>query len=108
MLELFGWDVGMSTLAAILLIAGSLVIGGVAQFLGDVTVGWEWIATAVAALVGGYIGSEAVAGASTWGPVFEGLYVLPALIGAVILGGVVDSLLRYGTEGSYTHNARPI
>jgi hypothetical protein len=73
-----------------------------------VTVGWEWIATAAAALVGGYLGSEAVAGASTWGPVIEGLYVLPALIGAVILGGVVDSLLRYGTEGSYTHHAQPI
>lgn len=107
MLELFGWNVGMSTLAAILLVAGSLVIGGVAQFLGEVRVGWEWIATAAGAVVGAYLGSEAVYGASTWGPVFEGLYILPALIGAVVLGGVVDSLLRYGTEGSYTRHAQP-
>ena len=108
MLDLFGWDVGMSTLAAVLLVVGALVIGVIPQFIGDVTVGWEWAATAVAALVGGYLGSEALGTLSTWGPVFEGLYIVPALIGAVVLGAVMDAALRYTTEGSYTHSARPI
>jgi hypothetical protein len=31
----------------------------------------------------------------------EGLYLVPALIGAVILGVVVDAFLRYGTGGTY-------
>ena len=108
MLDLFGWDVGMSMLAALLLVVGALVIGVIPQFIGDVTVGWEWAGTALVALVGGYLGSEALGTLSTWGPVFEGLYLLPALIGAVILGVVIDAVLRYLTKGSYVHSARPI
>ena len=108
MLELFGWNVGMSTLAAILLVAGALTIGIAAHYIGDVTVSWEWAATGVAALIGGYMGSETFGRLSTWGPELEGLYLLPAVIGGVVLGGVVDMLLRYATEGSYTHHPRPI
>lgn len=109
MLDLFGWDVGMSLFAAILLIAGGLLIGVLASMIGEVRVGWEWAATAAAALVGGYLGSEALGGASTWGPVFEGLYIVPAIIGGLVLGVFVDALSRYSTAGSYVrHEARPI
>ena len=108
MLDLFGWDVGMSTVAALLLILGALLIGVASQYIGDVTVGFEWVATGVAALIGGYLGSEALGTASTWGPVFDGLYMLPALVGAVVVGFVIDAVLRYSTEGSYVHHAQPI
>ena len=84
MLELVGWDVGMSTVAALLLILGALLIGIVSQYIGDVTVGYEWAVTGAGALIGGYLGSEAFGTASTWGPEFQGLYVLPAIIGALI------------------------
>jgi hypothetical protein len=40
--------------------------------------------------------------------VFEGLYVLPAIIGGLVVAFVVDALLRYTTEGSYVHHAQPI
>jgi uncharacterized membrane protein YeaQ/YmgE (transglycosylase-associated protein family) len=108
MLDLLGWDVGMSGFAALVLIIGALVIGILAHFIGDVTVPYEWAVTGVAALVGGYLGSEAFGTLSTWGFEFDGLYVLPAIIGAVVLGGVVDALLRYLTEGSYVRHPRPI
>jgi uncharacterized membrane protein YeaQ/YmgE (transglycosylase-associated protein family) len=108
MLDLFGWDVGMSTVAALLLVLGALLIGVVSQYIGDVTVGFEWVATGVAALIGGYLGSEALGAASAWGPVFDGLYMLPALIGAVVVGFVIDAILRYSTEGSYVRHAQPI
>lgn len=108
MLDLFGWDVGMSAYAAILLAAGAILIGVVAHFIGDVTTGWEGSVATVAALIGGYVGSEALGTFSTWGYAFEGLYVLPALIGAVVLGFVVDAIVRYSTQGSYVHHARPI
>ena len=109
MLDLFGWDVGMTLFAAVLLIAGALLIGVLSLFIGEVRVGWEWAATAFAALVGGYLGSEAFAGASTWGPVFEGLYIVPAIIGGLVLGIFVDAVSRYSTAGSYVrHEARPI
>lgn len=108
MLELFGWDVGMSTLAAVLLVAGALVIGVAAHLIGAVRVGYEWATTGAAALVGGYLGSEAFGTLSAWGPAVEGLYVVPALIGAIILGGVADAIVRLVTHGSYTYAARPI
>lgn len=108
MLELFGWDVGMSTFAALLLVAGALVIGLMSFVIGEVNVGYEWATTGVAALVGAYLGSEALGTLSTWGPVFEGLYIVPALIAAIVVGGVVDAIVRYTTEGSYTAAPRPI
>jgi uncharacterized membrane protein YeaQ/YmgE (transglycosylase-associated protein family) len=108
MFDLFGWEIGMSALAAIVLIVGALLIGGVSQFIGDPRIGYEWLFTAAAVLVGGWLGSEAFGAASTWGPVFEGLYIVPALIGGVILGAVVDVIVRYVSGGSYTHEPRPI
>ncbi len=108
MLDLFGWDVGMSTLAALFLVAGAIAIGVVAQLIGEVRIGWEWAPTAVAALVGGYLGSEAFGSASTWGLAFEGLYIVPALVGGLILGAIADAVTRFATEGSYVHQARPV
>ncbi len=108
MLDLFGWDVGMSTFAALLLVVAALLIGVIAQFIGDVNVSWEWAVIGIAALVGGYLGSEAFGSVSTWGPEIDGFFVLPALIGAVIVGGVVDVVVRMTTAGSYVHQARPI
>ena len=108
MLDLFGWDVGMSLLAAVLLVGGAVLIGGIAQVIGAVSNGYQWLVTGVAALVGGYIGTEALGAASTWGWEFEGLFVVPAIIGAVVVGGAVDAIVRYSTSGSYMAEPRPI
>lgn len=108
MLDLFGWDVGMGAAALLLVVLGGLMIGIFFQSIGEVRVGWDWAATSVAAIFGAYIGSEGFNAASTWGPVFDGLYLLPAVIGAVIFGSVVDAILRYLTEGSYSRHPRPI
>jgi uncharacterized membrane protein YeaQ/YmgE (transglycosylase-associated protein family) len=107
MFDLFGFELGMSALAGFLLILGALIIGAVAQVIGRVVVGYEWIFTALAALVGGWIGSEALGALSTWGPEFEGLYILPAIIGGIVLGGFVDFFVRRATGGSYLE-PRPI
>lgn len=108
MFDLFGWEIGMSGLAAIVLIVGALLIGGVSQFIGDPRIGYEWLFTAAAVLVGGWLGSEAFGAASTWGPAFEGLYIVPALIGGVVLGAIVDVIVRYLSGGTYRHEPRPI
>jgi len=107
MLDLFGWNVGMTGVAALMLVLGALILGAIAQIIGRVVVGYEWIFTALAALVGGWIGSEALGTLSTWGPEFEGLYVLPAFIGGIVLGGLVDVVVRRSTGGSYLE-PRPI
>lgn len=108
MLDLFGWDVGMSTLAAVLLVGGAVVIGIASYFIGEVHVGYEGFTTGLAALVGGYLGSEAFGTWSTWGWEIQGLFVFPAVIGAIILGSVVDFLVRRTTEGTYSRELRPI
>jgi uncharacterized membrane protein YeaQ/YmgE (transglycosylase-associated protein family) len=107
MFDLFGWDPGMSALAGFLLILGALIFGAIAQLIGRVVVGYEWVFTALAAFVGGWIGSEALGALSTWGPEFEGLYILPAIIGGIALGGFVDFFVRRATGGSYLE-PRPI
>ena len=107
MLDLFGWNVGMTGVAALMLVLGALIIGAIAQVIGRVVVGYEWMFTALAALVGGWLGSEALGTLSTWGPVFDELYILPALIGGLVLGGLVDVIVRRSTGGSYLE-PRPI
>ena len=44
---------------------------------------------------------------STCGTVFDGLYILPALIGGLVMGGVVDGLVRLFSGGTYLE-PRPI
>ena len=108
MVDLFGWNGGMSEIAAVLLIAGALIIGVITQFIGDVRV-YHWAVVTVAALVGGWLGSEAFGTLSTWGPVFEGLYIVPAFLGGLVLGLVADGLLRFSIEGrSYRHHPQAI
>ena len=108
MLALFGWDVGMSGLAVILLVASAIVIGAIPLLIGEARTAWEWLATAAAVLVGGWLGSEAFGGISTFGPAFEGLYLVPALVGGIVLGSIVDAATRYVSGGTYTHAPRPI
>lgn len=108
MLEIFGWNVGMSTFAAILLVIGAVLLGVIPQFIGEPKLAVEWIFPMIGVLVGGWIGSEALGSLSTWGYAFEGLYVLPALIGGVVLGAAVDVVVRYVSGGSFVHEPRPI
>jgi uncharacterized membrane protein YeaQ/YmgE (transglycosylase-associated protein family) len=108
MLELFDWNVGMSGIAVILLIAGALVLGALPLFVGEPKTGYEWLVSAAAVLVGGWLGSEAFGSLSTFGPAFDGLYLVTALIGGIVLGVIVDAAIRYATGGSYTHEPRPV
>ena len=108
MLVLWDWNVGINGWEALLLIAGAAVIAAVLQNVGRPGSGYEWIFTFIAALAGGWLGSEAFAQLSTWGPAFEGLYLVPALIGAVILGVVVDAAVRYIGSGSYLAEPHPV
>jgi uncharacterized membrane protein YeaQ/YmgE (transglycosylase-associated protein family) len=107
MLELLGWNVGMTSFATLVLVIGGVVIGAIAQYIGRVEIGYEWIFAVLGAVVGGWLGSEAFGTLSTWGPALDGLYVLPALVGALVLGGLVDVAVRVTSGGSYL-TTRPI
>lgn len=108
MLELYGWDVGMSALAVLVLALGAAVIGIISYLIGEVRAWWEPFLVAVGAFIGGYLGSEALGTASTWGTEFEGLYIWPALLGAIVIGAAVDVITRSVTGGTYVSHPKPI
>ena len=108
MLNILGWEIGMGGAGLLMLVGGALVLGLIVQLIGETRTGFEWLVAGIAAVIGGWLGSESFGTASTWGILFDGLYVLPALIGGVVLGGIVDIVVRTATGGSYVHHPRPI
>ena len=107
MIEIWGFEIGMTWLGLAAIAVGAIVLGLVGQFLGTVQTRFEWLPDAVAAFLGGFIASESLGSLSTWGPEWEGVFLAPALIGAVVVTLVVDAVVRWGTGGSFTGHARP-
>jgi uncharacterized membrane protein YeaQ/YmgE (transglycosylase-associated protein family) len=83
-------------------IAGALIFGVIAQFIGETRTGYEWLVDAVAVLVGAVIASEFVISFRTYEPVFDGLALVPALLGGLALGVIVEMVTRFLTGGRYT------
>jgi hypothetical protein len=79
----------------VILVAGALAIGLIAQFAGKSRTMFDWLITGVIAGGAAFIGSELLGTFSTWGPELDGLFVLPALIGGVVVGAIVDGAVRY-------------
>ena len=83
----------MNLLSWIILLAVSAVLATATQFLffrHPKKTDYDWVYTAGGALLGGFT-------ASVWypvGPVVAGLYILPALAGAVVLGAVAEFIYR--------------
>jgi len=88
----------------ILLIGASLVFGAIAQFIGETRTGWEGALDALAFGVGALIGSEFIVATQAYGPVWDGLALVPALVGGLIVGLIVELATRYGTHGTYSHH----
>jgi uncharacterized membrane protein YeaQ/YmgE (transglycosylase-associated protein family) len=97
--------VDMGIWGAVVLIVGALVIGVVAQFIGDIRTNYHWIIVSIAALVGGLICSEFVIDWRSFEPVWEGVALVPALIGGLVFGIVADVIARFAAGGSYTSPA---
>ena len=90
----------------LVLLAGALLFGVIAQFIGEARTGYEWLADAIAAALGAIIASEFIISARTFEPVWEGLALVPALVGGLVLGIIVELATRYLTGGRYT--TRPV
>ena len=84
-----------------LLIVGALVFGVVAQFVGEAETGYEWLIDAIAFAVGAVVASEFVTAWRTVDPVWDGLALIPALLGGLAVGLVVEVVTRYLTGGRY-------
>jgi len=56
----------------------------------------------IGAGIGALIGSEFLIATQAYGPVWDGLALVPALIGGLIVGVIVELATRYATGGTYT------
>jgi hypothetical protein len=99
------FTVDMGAWGALLLLAGAAVIGLAAQLIGDVRFGYHWAVVGIFALLGGLAASEFIVDWRTFAPVWDGLAILPALLGALVVGIVADAIARYGAGGSYLGTA---
>ena len=88
---------------AVLLLVGAVIIGVVAQFIGETRTGYEWIAVAIAAGIGALVASEFIVAWRTVDPVWDGLALIPAVIGGLVVGVVIDAATRFATGGTYLH-----
>jgi len=88
----------------VLLILASLVFGAIAQYVGETKTGWEGAVDALAFGIGALIGSEFIVSMQAYGPVWDGLALVPALVGGLIVGLIVELATRYGTHGTYSHH----
>ena len=91
-LDLGGW---------ILLIVVAVAFGVVAQFIGETRTNLEWLVDAIGFFVGGLVASEFVIAWQTFEPVYGGLAIVPALVGGLIVGLIVEVATRTLTGGTY-------
>jgi uncharacterized membrane protein YeaQ/YmgE (transglycosylase-associated protein family) len=88
-----------------ILIVGSLIFGVIAQFVGETRDGYEWLTDSIAAGIGALVASEFIVAWQAFGPVVDGLALVPALVGGLAVGLVAEIATRYVTGGHYTHGA---
>ena len=74
-----------------ILIVGSLVFGGIAQLVGETRTGYEWLVDAIAAGIGALVASEFIVAWQAFGPVVDGLALVPALVGGLVAGSRLRS-----------------
>jgi uncharacterized membrane protein YeaQ/YmgE (transglycosylase-associated protein family) len=86
----------------LILLAGALLFGVIAQFVGETRTGYEWLVDGIAAALGAVIASELIISLRTFEPVWDGLALVPALVGGLALGLVVEVATRFMTGGRYT------
>jgi uncharacterized membrane protein YeaQ/YmgE (transglycosylase-associated protein family) len=99
----FSFTIGMW--AVIALMVGSVVLGVAIQMFGNPGFGYEWLITAIGAVIGGFVASEFIVGFRTWEPLFDGMAIIPALVGAIVVGGVMAIAVRWLTAGTRSSGA---
>lgn len=86
----------------IVLIVGAVFFGVVAHSIGEARTGYAWLVDTMAAGIGALVASEFIVAWRTFEPVFDGLALVPALLGGLLLGIVVAVAMRRLTGGTYS------
>ncbi len=94
----------MGFIAFAIIVILAVIAGFAVQMYDKRTLSYEWLIVAMAGTFGAYFASENVPGATVplldgikdWGPTLDGMYLIPAVIGGVILAVVA----YFGTRTS--------
>jgi uncharacterized membrane protein YeaQ/YmgE (transglycosylase-associated protein family) len=100
--------ISLGVVGWLVVIVGAVVFGVVAQFVGEPKTGYEWLVDGVAAALGAVIASEFIVSLRVFEPVWDGLAIVPALIGGLALGLLVEIATRFLTGGRYTTRPMPV
>src|SRR5687767_15878129 len=97
-------DMGIGAFAVVIVTA--LVIGFLVQMFLKPKTPYEWLITGVGAAVGGWLASEITwpqwfAGLTDLGPQIDGLLIIPAVIGVLVLGRVCACVARGRTAPTF-------
>jgi uncharacterized membrane protein YeaQ/YmgE (transglycosylase-associated protein family) len=96
------FDISLGIGAWVVIALAALGFGVLAQFVGEARTGFEWLVDAVAFGIGALFASEFILGWRTFEPVWDGLALVPALIGGLVVGLVVEIATRLITGGTYS------
>lgn len=99
----FAISIGLA--GGVILVVGALVFGVVAQIVGETRTGYEWLVDGIAAAIGALFASEFITAWRAFDPVVDGLAIVPALLGGLAVGLVVEIATRYLTGGTYTRHS---
>jgi hypothetical protein len=89
----------------VLVVIGGLIFGGVALLVGEPRTIYEGLVDGIAFGIGAIFASECITAFQERGPMFDGLAVLPALAGGIVVGLVAEIVTRFVTGGTYTRGA---
>jgi hypothetical protein len=84
------WEVAL----LLVLLSVAVILEVVLQALGNSRMYARWPATALASAIGGYAASELAGALSAGAWEWDGLAVVPGVLGVVITGALVDVVLR--------------
>jgi hypothetical protein len=87
------FSIGILGWAALILGAG--IIGIAWLFISQEASLAEALVVGVAAFIGGFVASEFVVGWRGWEPLLDGLAVLPAAIGGVVIGAITAFVAQW-------------
>ena len=99
----FAYDIGVWAIIGLIVLA--TVFGIAVHLVGTPSFRYEWLLTTLAAIVGGFVASEFVVGFRGFEPVYDGLAVIPAIVGGVLLGAVVAGASRFLLSDTYSSSA---
>lgn len=91
------FDMGIGAFAVI--IVAALILGALVQLYLKPKTPYEWAIAGVGAAVGAWLASEITwtqwfTGLTDLGPQFDGLLIIPAVIGGLALGAIVEAVAR--------------